>query len=266
MTGLETANISEMEKLGFHLSGFRKWPLDKSLKTLAKIGYKSVELCLEHPELDPAALTDEKIAAVEDLLKKYDLRLSSISYHGKTDDLATIFKKQKEALAVAQKFNCRVLVIGTPTTSADPQGCSSFQALEELLKAADGTGVVIAAEPEPDTVLNGMYEFSLLASHMAGSPLGLNLNLANATLTEGDAAAVIEEWSSFIVHTHICDARKNHSGHYLPGDGHLDLRRLVRKLRESNYWGDLTIDLIEIEDAPQDWALQALERCREILA
>jgi sugar phosphate isomerase/epimerase len=255
-----------MERLGFRLSGFRKWSLEKSLKTLAKIGYKSVELCLEHPELDPAALTDEKIAAALDLLKKHNLRLSSISYHGKTDDLATIFRKQKEALAVAQKFNSRVLVVGTPPTSTDPQGCSSFQALEDLLKAADGTGVVVAAEPEPDTVLNGMYEFSLLASHMAGSPLGLNLNLANATLTEGDAAAVIEEWSSFIVHTHVCDARKNHSGRYLPGDGHLDLRRLVRKLQEHNYWGDLTIDLTEIEDAPQDWAQQALERCKEILA
>jgi sugar phosphate isomerase/epimerase len=159
-----------------------------------------------------------------------------------------------------------VLVAGSPTTEVDPQGCSTFLALEELIRSAEGTGIVVALEPEPDTVINGIYEFSLIAAHMAGSPLGLNLDLGHAALTEGDPIAVIDEWSSFIMHVHVEDIRRPQHVHLLPGDGHLDLLRMIRKLRESGFAGDLTVDLFDILDAPDVWAQRAMERMRLLLA
>jgi len=264
MNGSDQTLSSELANLGFRLSGFREWPLDKALKTLSTIGYKSVELCLEHPDLDPEKLNAKKITKIKESLDENGLRISSVSYHGKRDSVPDLFEKQKRGIEIALEMGIRILVVGTASSENDPDGNHTFRALEELLIAAEEAGIMLVAEPEPDTVLNGMYEFSLLASRMAGSSLGLNLDVGHASLTEGDVCAVIEEWAPFILHTHIYDIRRPKHVHLLPGEGHLDLPDLIRTLREYNYNGDLTLDLFDIADAPDEWAKKAMEKCREI--
>lgn len=265
MAGVEWTPGAELKKLGFRTCGFREWALDRALKTIADLGYGSVELCLEHPDLDPDKLNSRAVNKVKKWLTELELRVSSVSYHGKQDDLATVYRKQKLAIDVALQFATPVLVVGTAPVALDPQGCASFKELENLLIAADGKNLTVALEPEPDTVMNGMYEFSIFASHMAGAPLGLNLDVGHAALTEGDPAEVISEWAPFISHVHFEDVRRPQHVHLLPGDGHLDLLRVVRKLRGYNYTGDLTVDLFDILDNPQDWARQAMDRCRQLL-
>ncbi|MCX6641734.1 MAG: sugar phosphate isomerase/epimerase [bacterium] len=265
---IETRQDSQnfLAKLGFRLAGFRTWPLDKSLKALAKIGYKSVEFCLEHPELDPDALTPEKITKIKKVLDTQDLRVSAVSSHHLEDTVGDALIKQKRALAIAREFGCNLLVTGTVRDRVDPDGFATYRALEELLNAAEVIGVIVALEPEPDTVLNGMYEFSQFAGRVAGSKLGLNLNVGHCYLTEGNPIEVIDEWGSFIVQTHFADMRRPDHVHLLPGDGHMDLPGLIQKLRDQNYHGDLVVDLLDITDAPDQWAQQAFDRCKGLLS
>ena len=265
MAGYQFQPVDNLSKLGFRLEGFCQWPMEKALAKIAQIGYHSVELCLEHPDLNPDSLTGDAIRRIKKGLEDSGLRLSSVSYHGKRESLSNALKNQKLGIEIAQSLGVGVLVVGAPSTSADPQGCSTFLALEELVRSAEGSGVVIALEPEPDTVIHGLYEFSLLAAHMAGSPLALNLNLGHAALTESDPIEVIEEWAPFIVHTHVEDIRKPNHSHLLPGDGHLDLLRMIKKLRETGYAGDLTIDLFDILDEPDVWAQKAMDRMKLLL-
>ena len=257
--------VDNLNKLGFRLEGFRQWPLEKALAKIAQIGYCSVELCLEHPDLNPNSLTGDSIGRVKKGVQDSGLRISAVSYHCKRDGFSKTLQNKKLGIEMAQSIGAGVLVVGAPSTSADPQGCSTFLALEELVRSAEGSGVVIALEPEPDTVIHGIYEFSLLAAHLAGSPLALNLDLGHSALTEGDPLEVIQEWAPFIVHTHVEDIRKPNHTHLLPGDGHLDLLRMIKKLRETGYAGDLTIDLFDILDEPDVWAQKAMDRMRLLL-
>ena len=257
--------VDNLKKLGFRLEGFSQWPMDKALAKMAQIGYRSVELCLEHPDLSPASLTSKSIGEVKSALEISALRVSAISCHGKRDSLSNTLKNQKLGIEIAQSLEVGILVVGAPSSGADPQGCSTFLALEELIRSAEGSGVVIALEPEPDTVIHGIYEFSLLAAHLAGSSLALNLDLGHSALTEGDPLEVIQEWAPFIVHTHVEDIRKPNHTHLLPGDGHLDLLRMIKKLRECGYSGDLTVDLFDILDKPEVWAQRAMERMKLLL-
>ncbi len=266
MNSLEPMHLNEVEKLGFRLEGFKNWSVEKALLTLAQIGYRSVELCLEHPELDPHHITAAKISQVKQLLSDCNLRLSAVSHHSKGEALLTAHKAQLLGLELAPQLGTGILVVGTPSALTDPQGCATFKAIEELLKAAEALGITVALEPEPDTVVNGMYEFSLLASHMAGAPLALNLDIGHAALTEGNVCEVIQEWHPFIVHTHFEDIRKPAHQHLLPGDGHLDLRGCAATLRETGYTGDLTVDLYDILDEPDAWAAKAMNRCQKIFS
>jgi len=265
MVSHQTQPAEDLNKLGFRLEGFGQWPLDKALAKIAQIGYRSVELCLEHPGLCPDSLRGDSIGQIGRSVADHGLRISSVSHHGKRESLSKAAHNQKLGLEIAQSLGAHVLVVGAPSTSADPQGCSTFLALEELVRSAEGTGVVIALEPEPDTVIHGIYEFSLLAAHLAGSPLALNLDLGHSALTEGNPLDVIQEWAPFIVHTHVEDIRKPNHTHLLPGDGHLDLLRMIKKLRETGYVGDLTIDLFDILDEPDVWAKKAMDRMKLLL-
>lgn len=254
----------ELDHLGFRLAGFREWTLDKALKSLSAIGYKSLELCLEHPDLTPEKLTARKITTVKNKLADSGLNVSAVSYHGKGDSVADAFERQKRGLEITHELGTQILIAGTVASQNDPDGKHTYRALEELLKAAEDAQITLALEPEPDTVLNGMYEFSMLASRLVGAKLGLNLDVGHAALTEGDVVAVIQEWGSFIVHTHIYDLRKPQHVHLLPGEGYLDFTGLIRTLRDNHYKGDLTLDLYDIADAPEEWASEAMEKCREV--
>jgi sugar phosphate isomerase/epimerase len=264
MTKLEPADSDNAGKLGFRLSGFRFWPVIQALQVLSEIGYHSVELCLEHPELDPLTLTKSKIAEIRQSLDYTGLSVSAVSYHGKRDDLNTTLAKQKRGLELTLEFGTHVFVAGTGLKASDPQGKDTNTALEELVRVAEGMGCIVAVEPEPDTVLHSMKEFSLLVDRLAGAPVGLNLDIGHAALTENDVSDSIREWGTFIRHVHLEDIRKPHHIHLLPGEGELALLGISKELRRVGYNGDLTIDLFDILEAPDQWARQALERCRKL--
>ncbi len=264
MNTVEWARVCEPEKLGFRLAGFQLWPLDKALTTLAEIGYRSVELCLEHPDLNPEILNPEALARLKSLLGRLGLRVSSISCHGKKDSIALTLKKQLLGLNIARELGTRYLVVGTTLSQNDPQGADTLRALEVLVRAAEECDLMVAVEPEPETVIHGMYDFSMLASNLSGSSLGLNLDLGHAYLTESSPIEVIDEYASFIVHLHLEDMIRPAHNHLLPGDGYMDLQGAIMRLRENGYSGDLTVDLFDILDAPEVWAKKALERCQAI--
>ncbi|MFH1863113.1 MAG: sugar phosphate isomerase/epimerase family protein [bacterium] len=264
MDDYEFSGDKELNSLGFRLEGFKEKPLQTTLQTLSRIGYRSVEICLEHPELAPDKLTPANVSRLVGQLKEYGLRVSSVSCHGRKHDLITLQKRLKAGMEIVRDLGTRILVVGTVSTAEDCTGRLTFNMLEDLLKAAEDVDVIIAVEPEPETVLDGMYEFSTLACRMIGAPLGLNLDVGHAFLTEGNVVSVIREWAPFIVHTHLEDMCRAQHVHLLPGDGHLDLRQLVSALREHDYCGDLTLDLYDITDDPEKWAEEAMLRCRKI--
>jgi fructoselysine 3-epimerase len=264
MIGTGSVGSGETGKLGFRLSGFRLWSVTHALQVLSEIGYRSVELCLEHPELDPSTLTKAKISEIRQVLRDTGLRVSAVSYHGKRDNFGVTLSKQKAGLELAREFGTSVLVAGTGLKASDPSGNKTYRALEELIWAAEEVGCIVAVEPEPDTVIHGMNEFSELVRRLAGAPIGLNLDVGHAALTEIDVSETINQWGSFLRHVHLEDIRKPHHVHLLPGDGELELSRFVGELRRVGYAGDLTIDLFDLLDKPDAWARRAMTRCREL--
>ncbi len=255
----------EAARLGYSLAGFTDWPLAKVIETIAGAAYKSVELCLDHPELDAGKLTDDHIDQINSLLKKHDLHVSAVSCHSNLEDMRLIFENRLHGIDLAVKLGSRFLVLGCVSEDFDPGGEKTRKHLAKLLQKADTNGVTIAIDPEPETVIHGYYEFSMLARQMTGMPLGLNLNLTHVTLTEKDVFAVIEEWAPFIVHTHISDCINNEHTHLIPGDGRLDLKAIMASLRKNHYRGDFVLNLTDNSGPPDELARIAMDRCQEIL-
>lgn len=255
---------TELDKLGFRSTLFHDWPLDKCAKTLSKMGYKSLELCLKHPDVGAGNLTPEGVSKIKEALDKNGLRISSVYYCVEDDDFDAVLAEQKKCLETAQQLECKILVLRTAPEQADPDGRETTRNIVDLVRLAEELEMTIALEPEPGTVLNGLYEFSHLVAETAGLPIALNLNFGHAALTEGDVRAVIHEWAAFIVQANIGDVRRPDHVHLLPGDGYLNLHELVLLLRNCRYEGDLILDLSGTDEAPERLAEVAMERCKGI--
>ncbi len=256
----------EIQRLGFRLQPFEQWPLKKALEFLSQTGYRSVEISLDHPDLQLSRITPKILSEVRSFLEETDLKVSAVSYLCRDKTLEDLTAHLRVGLNVAYEIGAPVFILCAGPLCDDPGGRNTRAALIEILNQAEERGIAVAVEPEPESVLHGLYEFSDLARRLAGSPLRLNLNLTHTAITEGSLDDVIENWSSYIVHVHVSDVRGREHAHLLPGDGYLDILSIVRKLREHNYNGDWTLDMTGQPDPPEQLAQKAIERCRGIFS
>jgi sugar phosphate isomerase/epimerase len=256
----------EHSRLSFRLAAFNEWTLNKAISSIAETGYQAIDLCLEHPEVNPEKLTGKKAEKVKKLLQDKELRVSALSCHDKSDDIAAVYQRRIKALDLAVELGAPLLIVGTVPESADPGGRRTSEGLISLLHQAGEKNVKIAIETEPDSVLHGYYDFSMLVTNFGDLPLGLNLNVAHTALTEGDLGEIIDEARPFIFSAYISDSFRNEHVHLIPGEGHLDLPKVFQSLRRNYYSGDYILDPLDATDPPDQVAQKALEKCQEIFA
>ncbi|MBU1881103.1 sugar phosphate isomerase/epimerase, partial [bacterium] len=224
-----------------------------------------LEFSLNHPDLDPAALSGSRLQKLKSALEDNNLCVSAMSYRcADEQNLSQSLDSLKKGMEVALSLGTNLLLICTAPQSSDPDGRQTTTLLSDLLHHAQEIGLIIAVDPEPDTVIHGLYEFSQMANRMTGLPLGLDLNVSHCACTEGNVDEVIAEWASFIVSAHISDAERNQHNHLIPGQGHLDINRAVQALRRYRYHGDLTLDLEPNGTAFEEMAVRAMENCKQL--
>ena len=259
--------MSDAPLLGFRTSGWKSWPLDLCLTELRAIGYRAMEFCLEHPDATPRAMTRERCVEVAGTSTELDLQLSSVSYHGKRDHPALKRQATLRMVEVAERLLSAgapvdVLVVGSALASPQPGLHSErFESVTDLMKevcsrAAD-LGLVVAMEPEPDTVVEGARDMDRLLDRVDHPALRVNLDLAHAHLIDGDPVTSIRHFGPRIAHVHIDDVAGGEHCHLMPGQGDLDIPGSLRALTEVGFTGPLVIDLFDIGDDPPGWARAA---------
>ena len=155
----------EYARISFRLAAFKDLALDRAIDALSKSGYQAIELCLEHPDVDPEKLTGKKAEKVKKLLQDKQMRVSALSCHNKSDDIGVVFQRRMKALDLAEVLEVPLLIIGTAPESADPGGRRTYEGLNSLLQQAADKNLKVAIETEPDSVLHGYYDFSMLVTN-----------------------------------------------------------------------------------------------------
>jgi len=255
----------ELHRLGYRISKEHDWPLDKTFQLLAQLGFQAVEFSLNHPDLNPASLLDKKLDKIKKNLDTNNLRVSAVSYRcDEVSKIAVSLDFLKKGMEVAQVLGTNLMIICPPSQSDDPNGRLTMTLLTELLQHAQEISMTVALEPEPDTTVNGIYEFSQMANRLTGLPLGLDVNVSHCACTEGNVDDVIAEWAPFIVSAHISDAERNQHHHLIPGEGHLDINRAVQALRRYRYEGDLIVDVDQTAAPFEETAVRTMDNCKQL--
>ncbi|MCD6361555.1 MAG: sugar phosphate isomerase/epimerase [Armatimonadetes bacterium] len=256
------------ERIAFRTAGYRNVPVEQAVRTIAEIGYDGVELCLEHPDLSPEQLTDERCGELLSAASDMGLEVASVSYHGDRDPLPLRWDRALAAVTLAPVLGADILIINSPRPAPDAPADLAEQfrwQLSSQLEMAEVMDVTLALEPEPGLLIDDCGDMLALIEEFASPRLKVNLDVGHAWLTEDDLPAAVAELGPDIAAVHIEDMANREHKHLVPGEGEMDLPGVIEALREAGFDGWLTVDLFDIADDPDAAARASLDYMRELL-
>lgn len=239
---------------------------DRDLEDFAAVGCTHVEVWLTKLE---TYLECHKLDDVRYWLEKTGLTLAVASFQGGL--LSSQGEARREAWELFRRRLdlCRELNIGTIVVACDvgppltQQTIERVQvSLQQLVQESAQRNVRTALEFQADSAFgNNLQTAAALVAAVGDSHLGLCLDVfhfhVGPSKTE-DLACLTRE---SLFHVQLCDlagtprelARDSHR--ILPGDGDIPLAPLLSHLRQINYAGAISVELMN----PQLWQIQPLQ-------
>ncbi|MBL7190592.1 sugar phosphate isomerase/epimerase [bacterium] len=252
-------------KIGFRLSGFKHQPLETALKSIADCGYQAVELCLEHPDLNPENPHHWSAEQLKPYLRECNLEASAVSFHGKRAGGKEKREKCSYGMKSASDLGVKVFISGSFLGHETVKFEEMCEFTSEMCVEAEKLGIDFAVEPEPGTVIHNSEDMESLIDRVKNPRLKINLDIGHSYLTENDIFDDICKWSGIFVHTHIEDMKRSIHEHLIPGEGDLDFLKIFSIFRSIGYDGYFTIDLFDIFDNPESHARRAFKALETLL-
>lgn len=275
--------------LAISSSLFGRDSLPDALPRLAELGFRSVELVADVPQLFPAHWSVGQVARLAQQLETLELRVVGLSAETGRGFFSPIPAGPiyEPALVSPQAAARRLRVqhlqrcldfayaLGAPCLTINTGVCTPgiapaqawellLEGLTVLLSYAEELGVLVAIAPRPGHVVARVADFRALAGEQPHPLLGLHLDLAQLVLNDvGEVAigmAAGRLWS-----VAVTDARRPHPYRLRPGQGDVPLPGLLDALRRAEYRGPLTLQLENDQDFPEHAASDAVQAVTALL-
>ena len=251
------------ERIGFRITGFIEWNLEDAFRGLSESGFKAVELCLEHPDLNPYSMKFWNAVRVREALREYNLKAASISYHGKKTEWSIKERLCSYGMKFAADLGVQVFISGS---HIDPDSYSAMSKFTgKMCSIAEDLGICFAVEPEPETVIEGTPEMRRLMEEIRSPALKINLDIGHSYITSEKYLNDIHKWGNDIVQVHIDDIKNKIHKHLSPGKGGIDFKSVFNALNDIGYRGFYVIDLFDIKNNPVLYAKKSLRDLKGIL-
>lgn len=254
-------------RLGYNTNGFISHSLESALEIIARLGYSSVAITLDHHALNPwQPNLDEEIEAVKKVLKRYSLACvietgarflldplfkhepTLISYDPQRRKLRLDFLKK--AMDIAARLNAAALSFWS---GKKPEDIDAMQAWHWLISgcrelaayaANQGNSVPMAFEPEPGMFVENLCGYRKLKKEISIDLFGLTLDLGHAFMTEDMSVGdCIRQYRHDIHNIHIEDMKKEVHEHLFFGEGEMDFADIFQALSDIGYTGPVNVEL-----------------------
>jgi len=237
-------------KLSFTTLGCPDWTLEQVAENARKMGYDGVELrgvAGNHIAPDE---TGESRAAIRKLFDDNGIEIACIMGYSRftTDDQ----DKRNEDIEVAKKFlsvardvGCPVLrIFGGVFTEAgrDESLRRVIEGIRRLTGPAEDNGVKLAIETHDDWCKGANLRAVL--DGVASPALGICWDACNSFFVE-PLEETYDAIKDDIVHVHFKDGVRGDDGHVksaLPGDGEVDMKKILQLLHSGGYDGYLSFE------------------------
>ena len=278
-------------KLAFSSNAYMNFSIEETIRRIATIGYRGIELLADVPHAWPAGLLPERREAIRQALDEHSLTISNINafmmnavgdprqpywHPGWTDPdphyRAIRREHTKRSLQLAAD-------LGAPHITTEPGGQLApdqtepeaadifYEELMPCIELAENLGIGLLIEPEPDLLIERFDQYLAFRERIDSSVVGLNFDIGHAFCVNEDPQDWVVPMSEHTAHYHLEDiaASRVHE-HLIPGHGAIDFAATLQAIAESGYDGWLTVELYPYIDDPDAAASEAKDFLQDKLA
>ncbi|MFA9379633.1 MAG: sugar phosphate isomerase/epimerase family protein [Acetanaerobacterium sp.] len=234
-----------------------------------EIGFDGVEICFEdiNFNLRPDLLDDRIIALIREHCENLGLTISAVGNHLRYFFNDFNYAHIQKEIRTAKKYGTDVFILSAMNDPTEKVACKELRdiaaaRIKTFCKVAESEGVVLALEPEPPSIFANTQDYLRLCEEVNSPALCINFDVGHAFLADVDVLRSIELVRNKIRHCHIEDMQRGQHLHLLPGDGDMDIPRVLQKLREVEFDGYMSLDLYNY--TYEDVAKNALETLRKM--
>lgn len=258
-------------------------PLEQGIARLARYGYDGVEIVGEPATLDPAE--------IKRWLDRHGIGASGICgiYTPERDLVSSNPGIRRAAVDYVRRCVDFAAALEAEVVSVTPTACMKIRpeadVAQELEWAAAGIreagryagehGIRLAVEPwnRYETYLvNRVAQSRALVEEVDLPSVGCMADTFHMAIEEADVAAAMRSVADRLYHVHFAD-----SDRAAPGHGHTDFRPIIAALKEADYAGFVSFELLpaagdpflalkggEAEEFFDEYTRSAIEYCKEI--
>ncbi|EOC1323956.1 fructoselysine 3-epimerase [Cronobacter dublinensis] len=270
-------------KTGMFTCGHQRLPLEHAFRDAHELGYDGLELWGGRPHAFAPDLNAGGIKHVKELARVYQMPI--IGYTPETNGYPYNMmlgdeRMRRESLDViklamemAKEMEAGFTMISAAhagyLTTPDAIWQRLADNLRELADFAEDIGMDLLLEPltpyESNVVCNA--NDVLRALSMVSSPRLNSMVDICAPFVQGEPVmSYFDKLGDKLRHLHIVDSDGASDSHYIPGEGKMPLRELMRDIIDRGYDGYCTIELVTMYmNEPRLYARQALTRFRDLL-
>lgn len=271
-------------KLAFSTNAFKRYTLEDSIKEIAKIGYKGVEILCDIPHAYPPTFSSGQIQTLKNTVSSCGVQISNLNaftlyaigdvYHPswiEDDGRARKVRIQHtvDCIRLAKKIGAQHLSTepGGPMPHTDPSQAEKIflASLGQVAKVAEEEGVDLLVEPEPGLLIENSQQFKRFIRNVGSDHVRLNFDIGHFYCVNEDPAKLVYELSEYISHFHLADIASRVHNHLIPGRGSIDFRPVFAAMDDIGYDGFVTVELYPYQDNPVQAAKEAYDYlCRII--
>jgi sugar phosphate isomerase/epimerase len=265
---------------GYSTNAFVRFSLEESIRRIAHLGFKGIEIMGDRPHLYPPDYSEEKLGNIKALLKENQLKVNNINsftlfavgdtylpswIEPETERREIRIQHTLQSLQVAKTLNCANISVppgGPIEKNMDRKHALDLfrKGLERVLPIAESLGIKTLIEPEPDLLIENTIEFKEFIKDMQSPFIGLNFDIGHFYCANENPAKSFEELFEYTGHVHLEDiAVTREHNHLIPGLGTIDLKEVLSTMVTLGYQGDISLELYPYTDMPEEAGRKSLE-------
>jgi protein FrlC len=270
-------------KIGMFTSGYQRNPLEHCFQDAKKFGYDFIELWGGRPHAYAPDLKAGEIDNVKRLIDKYEMPVlgftpehNAYPYNfmiGSEWQRRDAVDYLKLCLDMAKELDSDYMLISPAhagyQTTYEEIWDRMEKTVRELGEHAEKVGVKLVVEtltPYESNAFRSANDAVELFKRI-DSPYVVGMcDLVPPFVQYESIMAYLDKLGDKMYHFHIIDGNQGTDSHIVPGEGSIPLRELIMELKDNNYQGTATLELVTgYINEPRLYARRAINNIREYM-